>query len=376
MNNIDTEDTLRMLEEAAAAFARPDARRTRKSRDENNGFDRAAWEKIAQMGWLAATVQEACGGLGLGLRAGTVIARRLGYAGYLEPFVAVGVMAVGCLAACEGNEQRAARLHQIIENGLLVGLAWQPVNGEFEANATAVVASEEQGATRLSGICRFVAVPQADAFIVAARKGAILSLYWVERGLAGVSMQLEQAVDGTALAQLTLIDAILPDGALLATGTKATRALEEALDAGVIATAAELLGVIERSLDITVEYLKTRQQFGKPIGAFQALQHRAVDMWIQKELTKAALNSALNVMENPSTSVDARRAAASSVKARASQAALYVCGQAVQLHGALGFTDEYELGIYVNRGLVLASRFGNAAQHRRRYGILTAVIER
>jgi alkylation response protein AidB-like acyl-CoA dehydrogenase len=376
MNDADTEDTLRMLGEAAEAFARPDAQRTRKSRDGNQGFDPAVWKEIRQMGWLAATVPEACGGLGFGLRAGTVLARRLGYAGYLEPFVGVGVMAVGCLAACEQSERRTERLHQIVENGLLVGLAWQPVNGAFDVDATEVVATEEEGVVRLSGACRFVTVPQAEAFIVAARSGDNVSLYWVERGLAGFSVQLEQAVDGTALGRLTLADVRLPDRTLLTCGAQARRAMEDAIDAGVISTAAELLGVIERSLDITIEYLKTRQQFGQPIGAFQALQHRAVDMWIQKELTRAALTSALKVIEDAAASADARRAVASSVKARASQAALYVCGQAVQLHGAVGFTDEYELGIYVNRGLTLAARFGNAAQHRRRYGALTPVIER
>ena len=121
---------------------------------------------------------------------------------------------------------------------------------------------------------------------------------------------------------------------------------------------------------------KTRQQFGQLIGAFQVLQHRAVDMWIQKELTRSALRAALKTVDDATAGHDARQAAASKVKARASQAAIYVCGQAIQLHGAIGFTDEYELGIYVNRALTLAALYGNAAMHRRRYSTLVQVVER
>ena len=195
----------------------------------------------------------------------------------------------------------------------------------------------------------------------------------VERGAPGVALASERLADGTHLARLGLRAAA---GTVLARGAVARRALETAFEQGVVACAAELLGVLEQALDLTVGYLKTREQFGRPIGSFQALQHRAVDMWMQKELTAAALTASLRTFADPTAGPIARAAAASSVKARAGSAAQLICGQAVQLHGALGFTDEYELGGYVNRGVTLAARYGNAAWHRRRFAALTPVAGR
>ncbi len=368
-HNNDDDDTLRMLSDAAAAFAKPDAQRTRTARDQHQGCDPAVWRDIAAMGWLAATLPEAKGGLGVGLPAGTTIARRLGYAGHHEPFVAAGLMAVECLAA--SGSDAAPLLTAVADGQQLAGLAWQPADGALEPDATQVVGTPSGERTTLSGVCRFVAVPQADVFIVAAKTRNQLALYRVPRRAAGLLVEPEAAADGTMLGRLTLSGMQLGADALLAQGEAASTALERALDAGVLATSAELLGIMERALELTLEYLKTRHQFGQPIGAFQALQHRAVDMWIQKQLTAAALRSALKVFDDPAADVHARRLAASSVKARASQAALFVCGQSVQLHGAIGFTDECELGVCVNRGLTLAARYGNAAQHRRRYGALS-----
>ena len=127
---------------------------------------------------------------------------------------------------------------------------------------------------------------------------------------------------------------------------------------------------MESALDLTLEYLRTRVQFGKAIGSFQALQHRAVDLYIQKELSRAALNAAAAALDDPACTPERRAAAASSVKARASQAALAIGNEALQMHGAMGFTDEYDLGLYVNRALVLSAWLGNAAAHRRRYSSL------
>jgi alkylation response protein AidB-like acyl-CoA dehydrogenase len=118
---------------------------------------------------------------------------------------------------------------------------------------------------------------------------------------------------------------------------------------------------------MTLNYLRTRVQFGKPIGSFQALQHRAVDMYIQKELTRATLGAALAAILNPGCTPEQRALAASSVKARASQAALAICKEALQMHGAIGYTDEYDLGLYFNRALVLSAWLGNTGAHRRRY---------
>lgn len=368
MNMRHDAETLCMLADAAAGFAKPDAQRTRSSRDRYAGHEPGVWREFASMGWLAASLPEELGGTGLGTRAAAAIAQRLGYAGYLEPYTAAA-MAVECLAAC-GNAG-AALLGQVIDGHLLATLAWQPDDGGLEPLACPVAAGGSAGNIVLSGTCRHVAAA-GDVFLVLAQDASGPSLYAVHAGRAGTTVEAETAADGTALARLTLAGVRPAPADLLASGAAALAAVERAVEAGIVVTAAELLGVMERSLDLTVEYLKVRQQFGQAIGAFQALQHRAVDMWIQKELTRAALRAALDVFDDPGATPTARRIAASGAKARASHAAMYIAGQSVQLHGAIGFTDECELGVHVNRALTLAPRYGNAAQHRRRHAGLNA----
>lgn len=370
MTDSEREDTLRMLGDAAAAFAKPDPQRTRAVRDAQSGFDAEVWREMGRMGWLGAGLPEDRGGLGMGLDAAVAIARRLGYAGYREPFVGVAVTAVECLAACPDADP--ALLASIVEGRQLATLAWEPEAGALAPDATALRCEDADQAMTLSGECRFVVAPHADVFIVTARSGDELLLVRVPRSQPGVRIEEERAADGTALGRLHFADVSVRQRDVLARGAAALAAVERGIDAGVLATSAELLGVVECALKLTLEYLKTRRQFGQPIGAFQALQHRAVDMWIQKELTAAALRSAAGVFADPAADDQARRVAASSVKARASQVALFVCGQAVQLHGAIGFTDECELGLYVNRAIVLSARYGNSGQHRRRYAELTS----
>jgi alkylation response protein AidB-like acyl-CoA dehydrogenase len=376
-------DTLELLARSVDDAAPPDALRARRVRDASAGFDADAWRRMAELGWLAVAAPESAGGMGLGLDGAAVIAQRLGRAAHLEPFVAVAVSTVGCLAACAAAgassgagpaAELEVRLGALLDGSCIATLAWQPDDGTFDADAPAVAAVPQGDAHVLAGACRFVVAPQADAFVVAATMPTgERVLHWLPHGHAGLRIEEEPALDGTRLARLVLDAVRLPAAGVLARGDVAARALGDALEAGIVATAAELTGVLERAFELTLDYLKTRRQFGQPIGAFQSLQHRAVDMWMQVELARAALASALQVFADPAADATARRAAASSAKARAGLAAQQVAGQSVQLHGAIGFTDEYPLGLYVNRALVLAARGGTAAQHRARYAALVPV---
>jgi alkylation response protein AidB-like acyl-CoA dehydrogenase len=145
--------------------------------------------------------------------------------------------------------------------------------------------------------------------------------------------------------------------------------LERALDHATVIASAELCGVMGRALDMSVEYMKTRVQFGKPIGSFQGLQHRAVDLFIQQQISSAVLDEALHTLDQHPEAV-ARAACASRVKARCSDAGLRITREAIQIHGAIGFTDEYDVGLYLKRAMVLAAWLGNAQEHRRRYARL------
>jgi alkylation response protein AidB-like acyl-CoA dehydrogenase len=209
----------------------------------------------------------------------------------------------------------------------------------------------------------------ADGYIVAARADGALALYWVPRDTPGVGASGETLADGRMSGTITLQDALVPRAHELARGDAARNAIETARDGATVIAGAELLGVMHRVLDMTLDYMRTRVQFGKPIGSFQALQHRAVDLYIQRQLASAVLDDGLRRLAD-TADAQARAAIVSRVKARCSEAGLRIAREAIQIHGAIGFTDEYDVGLYLKRALVLASWLGNAALHRRRYARL------
>ena len=186
----------------------------------------------------------------------------------------------------------------------------------------------------------------------------------------GIESSLELCADGTFSAIVRLHDVRIDVANRIAHGAVAHDALARAIDEAVVIAAAELFGVMDRALAITLEYMKTRVQFGKPIGSFQALQHRAVDLHIQKELAVGALDDAVRVLDG-GADARTRSLAASRAKSRCADAALLITREAIKLHGAIGFADECDIGLYFQRALVLAAWLGNGAVHRRRYSALT-----
>lgn len=166
-------------------------------------------------------------------------------------------------------------------------------------------------------------------------------------------------------------DAVMLDPSqCLAQGAPALQAMTRAYDEALVMTSVELLALQRAMLSMTLEYLRTRVQFGKPIGSFQSLQHRAVDLLIQQELTATVVGQAIDLLDGDAADTG-RSAMASRVKARASDAGLLIARESVQLHGAIGFTDEYDLGLYLQRALVLSAWLGNAQTQRRRYAAIT-----
>jgi len=373
----DASETLSLVSQAAEAFVRPDAQRVRRVRDGGQGHDAAAWSAMASQGWLAVLKPDTFGSASIGLRAAALIAQRLGYACHTEPYVATAVLTTTALLRCPAGQFRDQTVEAIGE-GRLVALAWQSPNGAMDASPSVLGRAAPNG-IKLGGEARFAVPAQAETFIIAARAESTDLLCVIDAKTHGLTVRNEARADGGASAWLAFNDVFVPAAQVIAQGPEAVSALHHAIESGVLCASAELLGLSERALELTQIYLGERKQFGQAIGAFQVLQHRVVDMWIQKELTRAALRSALLTFAPPGAAqptLEACRAAASSVKARASEAAMFITGQAVQLHGAIGTTDEYELGVYVNRCLTLASWLGNASSHRRRFGALVKVRER
>jgi alkylation response protein AidB-like acyl-CoA dehydrogenase len=362
-----TDDTLRMLSDSAADFAKLDPLRVRRFRSASPGFDRGVWQEMADMGWLGVLVPETHEGLGLGMGAALIIAEQLGRALYPEPYCGSAVLATLSLLHGDGAELKSRYLPQLAAGKLVASLAWQGCCGGLDVAQCGVEMREHSGKFVLDGRSRFVETPDADAFIVSARSARGLELHWIARDAAGLSCTPELRADGSASALLSFDRVVASDATRVASIACAVEALSLAVDHAVVTASAELLGIMDSALDLTLDYLRTRVQFGKPIGSFQVLQHRAVDLYIQKELSRAVLAATAAILSDPACTPERRAAAASSVKARASQAALAICNEALQMHGAIGFTDEYDLGLYLNRALVLSAWLGNARVHRQRY---------
>jgi alkylation response protein AidB-like acyl-CoA dehydrogenase len=196
----------------------------------------------------------------------------------------------------------------------------------------------------------------------------------IDRNAPGVQIDLEPLADGRNFGTVELRDAVVPRERVAAAGVAATVAIEAALDHAAAIAGAELYGVMSRALEMSTEYMKTRVQFGRPIGSFQGLQHRAVDLYLQQQLASAVLDQGLRELDaRPAPAV--RAATVSRIKARCSDAGLRITREAIQIHGAIGFTDEYDAGLYLKRALVLSAWLGNAAQHRRRYAQLSLATE-
>ncbi len=301
------------------------------------GFDRAVWRQMAEMGWVGLRVPEDQGGTGLGMAEYCALAEELGRGLVPEPLVA-GVLSAALLAAC-GD---ATGLEALLAGDALPLTAWQERADTLKAPGT-------PDAPRL-----FIPMAAgATGFLLPVQEDSTLALHAAE-----AAPEIIETQDGGHYGT------VAPGGTRI--GTLPVAALEQALDEAALANAAMLLGVMERSFAMTLDYLRTRQQFGKPIGSFQALQHRAVDLQIQVTLTRASVEAAAATLDAGARPA-ARRAAVSRAKVRAAEAALLVTREAVQMHGAIGYTDEYDVGLYLRKAMVLANQFGSAALHRRRF---------
>jgi alkylation response protein AidB-like acyl-CoA dehydrogenase len=327
---------------------------------------------MARLGWLGILIPEAHGGLGLGLAEAAIVAAGLGRALAPEPFTAAAVLAVETLVGGDNAPLKAALLPRIAAGEAVPALAWQEFPGETRINAVETRAVRFEGGYRLNGSKRFIAgAAGADGYVVSAKTDEQqLVLFWVASGTPGVALQLETLADGRHFGALALSDVTLPRDQLIASNAVACRTLERAIDRAAVIASAELYGVMSRALEMTLDYLKTRVQFGKPIGSFQALQHQAVDLYIQQQLASAVLDEVIAALDQEPDS-NSRSALASRVKARCSDAALKITRAAIQLHGAIAFTDEYDAGLYLKRAMVLAAWLGGATAHRRRYARLT-----
>ena len=363
-----------MLRDSVADFVGRDggAARARKLRGTPAEHDRAVWRQMAGLGWLGILVPERYGGLGLGLAEAALVAEGLARSLAPEPYTASAVLAVRALDAAGSDALKSILLPQIASGALIAALAWQERAGVLDSSAVETAAIPFEGGYRVNGVKRFIAgAAGADGYLVTARTAQGVGLLWVPRDAPGLECTLEPLADGRYLGALTMRDVAVSRECAAVSPAAPPAALAGALDDAMVVIGAELIGVMGRALEMSLDYMRTRVQFGKPIGSFQALQHRAVDLYIQRELASAVLDEALRALDNGADPLTRARWA-SRVKARCSDAASRITRESIQLHGAIGFTDELDAGLYLKRTLVLSAWLGSAAYHRRRYAALTA----
>ncbi len=366
MTHLD--ETQVMLRDSVEAFheRQPAPARVRRLRDAAIPFDRGIWRDMAEAGWHGVLVPEALGGHGLGPAEAVLIATELGRGLAPEPFVASGVLVVQALVPLAAGSAAVRKLLQDVVSGeILAALAWQEEAGEQDLKTTRLQAHKHGDHWQLQGaVKRFVPLADAaDGFVVYACDVGVPVLFWVPAGAQGPQVQSTRTVDGLDFGAVSFDGLTLPAGALLARGPAVREAVAQAIELARLASAFELVGVIERALATTVAYTSQRVQFGKPIASFQALQHRMVDMWMQGQLARAACENALQDWTRPaddSTCMQSIRAA----RARAGSAALLVCKAAIHLHGGMGIADETDIGLCLKRALALSAWLGNPLWQR------------
>lgn len=349
LNEDDRAESIRMIRDSAAAVTPPggDLKRIRALRFEAPGFDPGLFRQMGGMGWVGLRVPEALGGSGLGLGEMCALAEELGAGLVPEPLIPCALSA-GLLAAVASGAGIGGPLAHLLTGEMVVLTAWQS-----RADTLEVCASPDEARKYLP------MAAGADMFLLPVREGERIALY--EQLAARADLTIERTQDGGNL------------GTLRPNPSDATRiaddlgdALAVALDEAALVTAAYLLGGMERAFAMTLDYLQTRSQFGSIIGTFQALQHRAADVGIQVALTRASVEAAAAAIDAGATG-DARRAVVSRAKARAAEASMAVQRACIQLHGGIGYTDDYDVGLYLRKTMVLANQYGSASLHRRRF---------
>jgi len=340
-------------------------RKLRDSRDAE-GFSRALWKKFAEMGFCGVLVPEDLGGSGLGYVEAGVVMEEIGRNLTPSPFLSTSIVGATALLR-DGNKARSRELLPKIAAGdLLLALAVDE-RAKHAPSATALRAERSGNGFALTGDkCFVVDGHVADLLIVAARSAGApgetdgLTLFLVDAKAKGIETERSVMVDAHNAARIKFDRVQVDADAVIGEVDRGWRLLEGVLNAGRAAVAAELIGVGEGAFGRTLTYLKDRKQFGQPLGSFQALQHRAAHLFTELEITQAAVLKALQVLDS-----DFERAATivSVAKARAGASATLAVQEAVQMHGGIGMTDEFDIGFFMKRARVGQELFGDAGFH-------------
>ena len=345
--------------------------RSRAAAKTGAGWQPDIWRAFADdLGILSAALPEEVGGIGGGPVEVMVIAEALGHALVIEPYVDTAVVAAGLLLRA-GGERATEIVERIGAGQAIVSLAASEEHaGDRWLDVTTTAHHDEAGWVLTGSKMMVVSAPIATHLLITARSANGVSLFLADVAAVGAGLEMHgyRTVDDRRAADLVLNDLRLPADALLGDEGEAWPSLAQARDEGAAAVCAEAVGAMRRVLADTVEYAKQRQQFGQPIGSFQALQHRMVDMHMELEQAVAAVYLAvLNLEADAAT----RARAVSAAKATIGRAARFIGQNAVQLHGGMGMTEELAIGHYFKRLTAVQYEYGTTDHHVTRYAELT-----
>jgi hypothetical protein len=338
------------------------------------GFDQGAWQQFAQLGWLSVPFSEALGGIAGGATDLMVIGEALGKGLAREPFLTT-VVTCGSFLQHGGNAaQQAQYVPAIIDGSAQWAFAFAESASGYDLSRVTTVAQRKGANYVLSGSKLAVLNAHcANHLIVSARigdeaaDGAGITLFIVDADAPGVVREDFVTVDGSRGAHLQLNGVELTAAHILGGAGDGLPLIEAVIDTAIVALGAEALGGMQALLNATVEYTKTREQFGQPISKFQALQHRMAEMYMKVEETRSLLlNAAIALDEDSEDSA----AACAALKVKVSEAGKFVAQQAVQLHGGIGMTDELCVGHHYKRLMILAKLYGDEAYYLQKYADL------
>ena len=337
------------------------------------GFSAEHWSTFAELGWLGVCFSEEDGGFGGGAVEAMLMAENFGRGLVVEPYLATVVLAGGALKYGGSAEQRAQYLPGIIDGSTQAALAYVEPQGRFNLADVTTTATAADGGYVLNGYKAVVLNgPAADFLVVSARTAGEqrdesgVSLFVVSADTAGISRRDYPTVDGLRASEITFENVAVGADALLGAEGEGLAILERAIDDGIMTVGSEAVGCMEVLYKETVEYCKTREQFGQPIGKFQVLQHRMVDMFMEHEQSKSMMFMAAMRMDE-GYGEEAQKAA-SAFKVQVGKSGRFVGQNAVQLHGGMGMTDELNIGHYFKRLTIIDTLFGNVDYHLKRFG--------
>jgi alkylation response protein AidB-like acyl-CoA dehydrogenase len=352
-----TEDQL-LLRDSAREFLAAEGsiqKQLRKYRDMNckDGFGHALWKQFAGMGFTGILVDEADGGLGLGHVEAGIVLEEIGRNLTPSPFL---ITAVAVVEALRGSALRERWLPGILSGDTVAALAIDE-GPKHRPEAIAMQAERSGNGFKLSGRKQFVVQgASADFFLVAATTDEGLSLFLVEKEAKGLTVESVRLADSSIGARLEF-DSVEVDADAIIGGTSL---LSRVLDAGCAGAASEMVGLASAAMGMTVDYLKQRKQFGRPISEFQALQHRCAHVYSELEIARAATLKAQQLLDEGSEEAEAMISVA---KAKSGRASTLAVQEGVQMHGGMGMTDEHDIGLYMKRDRVMNELFGDPNYH-------------